>query len=58
MKITDEMKVAAAHALTGMVKEPTRGRILPGPLNRKVAWQVAAAVEGAALECGCTVEIG
>jgi len=57
-KITDEMKVAAAHALTGMVKEPTRGRILPGPLNRKVAWQVAAAVEGAALECGCTVEIG
>jgi malate dehydrogenase (oxaloacetate-decarboxylating) len=57
-KITDEMKVAAAHALTGMVKKPTRGRILPGPLNRKVAWQVAAAVETAARECGCTVEIG
>ena len=57
-RITDEMKVAAAHALTGMVKEPTRGRILPGPLNRKVAWQVAAAVEAAARECGCAVEIG
>ena len=30
-KITDEMKVAAAHALTAMVKEPTRGRILRAP---------------------------
>jgi malate dehydrogenase (oxaloacetate-decarboxylating) len=57
-KITDEMKVAAAHALTGMVKEPTRGRILPGTLNRRVAWQVAAAVEAAARECGCAIEIG
>ncbi|MGA2934216.1 MAG: NADP-dependent malic enzyme [Methanomicrobiales archaeon] len=56
-KITDEMKVAAAHALTGMVKEPTRGRILPGTLNRRVAWQVAAAVETAARECGCAIEI-
>jgi len=51
------MKVAAAHALTGMVKEPTRGRILPGTLNRRVAWQVAAAVETAARECGCAIEI-
>lgn len=57
-KITDEMKVAAAHALSGMVKEPTRARILPGTLNRKVAWQVAAAVEAAARECGCAIEIG
>jgi malate dehydrogenase (oxaloacetate-decarboxylating) len=56
-KITDEMKVAAAHALSGMVKEPVRARILPGPLNRKVAGEVAAAVEGAARECGCAVEI-
>ena len=57
-RITDEMKVAAAHALSGMVREPTRARILPGPLNRKVAWQVAAAVEASARECGCTIEIG
>ena len=57
-RITDEMKVAAAHALSGMVKEPTRARILPGTLNRKVAWQVAAAVETAARECGCAIEIG
>jgi malate dehydrogenase (oxaloacetate-decarboxylating) len=58
MKITDDMKLAAAHALSGMVKEPTRGRVLPGPLNRKVARVVAAAVEKAAKECGCAVEIG
>lgn len=57
-RITEEMKVAAAHALSGMVKEPTRARILPGPLNRKVAWVVAAAVEAAARECGCAIEIG
>jgi malate dehydrogenase (oxaloacetate-decarboxylating) len=56
-RITDEMKVAAAHTLSGMVKEPTRARILPGTLNRKVAYQVAAAVEASARECGCAIEI-
>ncbi|MDD1661368.1 MAG: NADP-dependent malic enzyme [Methanomicrobiales archaeon] len=57
-RITEEMKVAAAHALSAMVKEPTKGRILPGPLNRKVAREVAAAVKAAARECGCAVVIG
>jgi malate dehydrogenase (oxaloacetate-decarboxylating) len=56
-RITDEMKMAASQALSAMVKEPTRARILPGPLNRKVAWGVALAVERAARECGCAVEI-
>ncbi|MDD1669100.1 MAG: NADP-dependent malic enzyme [Methanomicrobiales archaeon] len=57
-RITEEMKVAAAHALSAMVKEPTKGRILPGPLNRKVAREVAAVVKAAARECGCAVVIG
>jgi malate dehydrogenase (oxaloacetate-decarboxylating) len=56
-RITDDMKLAAAHALAGMVKEPTRARVLPGPLNRRVAHVVASAVERAARECGCAVEI-
>jgi malate dehydrogenase (oxaloacetate-decarboxylating) len=57
-KITDDMKLKAALALSGMVKDPSRARILPGPLNRKVAYVVAATVEQAARECGCAVEIG
>jgi malate dehydrogenase (oxaloacetate-decarboxylating) len=57
MKITDDMKLAAAHALAGMVKEPTRARVLPGPLNRRVAREVASAVGKAAEECGCAVEV-
>jgi malate dehydrogenase (oxaloacetate-decarboxylating) len=56
-KITDDMKLAAAHALAGMVKEPSRGRVLPGPLNRRVAREVASAVEKAAQECGCAMVI-
>jgi len=56
-RITDEIKVAAAHALSAMVREPSKGRILPGALNRKVAWEVAAAVQAAAREGGHAVEI-
>jgi len=52
------MKVAAAHALSAMVKEPSRGRILPAALNRKVAREVAAAVQAAAREGGHAIAIG
>jgi malate dehydrogenase (oxaloacetate-decarboxylating) len=52
-RITDEMKVAAAHALAGYVKKPSRERILPNPLDRNVTKAVAAAVKEAAIECGC-----
>jgi malate dehydrogenase (oxaloacetate-decarboxylating) len=52
-RITDEMKVAAAHALAGYVKKPAKDRILPNPLDRDVSKAVAAAVKEAAVECGC-----
>jgi malate dehydrogenase (oxaloacetate-decarboxylating) len=52
-RITDEMKVAAAHALAGYVKKPAKDRILPNPLDRDISKAVAAAVKEAAVECGC-----
>jgi malate dehydrogenase (oxaloacetate-decarboxylating) len=52
-RISDEMKVAAAHALAEFVKKPRKDRLLPGVLNRYVARTVAAAVRRAAVECGC-----
>jgi malate dehydrogenase (oxaloacetate-decarboxylating) len=52
-RITDEMKVAAAHALANYVKKPHRNRILPNPLDRRVTKAIAAAVKEAAVECGC-----
>jgi malate dehydrogenase (oxaloacetate-decarboxylating) len=52
-RISDEMKVAAAHALADFVKRPHRDRILPQVLNRKVTKSVAQAASAAALSCGC-----
>jgi malate dehydrogenase (oxaloacetate-decarboxylating) len=52
-RISDEMKVAAAHALAEFVKKPRKDRLLPRVLNRYVARTVAAAVRRAAVECGC-----
>jgi malate dehydrogenase (oxaloacetate-decarboxylating) len=51
-EITSEMKLAASHALAARVKRPTRGRILPSLLDRKVARGVAEAVSAAAVSCG------
>jgi malate dehydrogenase (oxaloacetate-decarboxylating) len=48
-RISDGMKVAAAHALADCVLDPTPDRILPSPLDRGVAPAVAAAVRDAAL---------
>jgi len=42
--ISEEMKIAAAKALAAATVEPTRDRVLPDPLDRSVAPQVAAAV--------------
>jgi len=53
-RITDEMKIAAAHALAGYVEKPHRGQILPDPLDRKVTKVVARAVQDAAVEYGCS----
>ena len=52
-RISDEMKVAAAHALAGYVRRPRRDRILPRVLNRDVVRTVAQAVREAAVASGC-----
>jgi malate dehydrogenase (oxaloacetate-decarboxylating) len=56
-RISDEMKVAAAHALAGFVKRPQKNRILPQVLNRRVVKAVAFAVSAAAKTSGCAREI-
>jgi malate dehydrogenase (oxaloacetate-decarboxylating) len=53
-RITDEMKIAAAHAIAGSVKKPTHDRILPNILDKKVTKAVAKAVADAARKCGCS----
>jgi malate dehydrogenase (oxaloacetate-decarboxylating) len=52
-RISDEMKVAAAHALAGFVKRPQKDRILPQVLNRHVVKTIAQAVSAAAVASGC-----
>jgi malate dehydrogenase (oxaloacetate-decarboxylating) len=52
-RISDEMKMAAAHALASYVKRPRRDRILPQVLNRDVVRAVARAVREAAVASGC-----
>jgi malate dehydrogenase (oxaloacetate-decarboxylating) len=56
-RISDEMKVAAAHAIAGYIKRPTRNRILPGILDRGVPKAVAKAVQEAAVASGCARKI-
>jgi malate dehydrogenase (oxaloacetate-decarboxylating) len=53
-RITDEMKIAAAHAIAGCVPKPRREHILPNILDKRVTKKVAAAVAKAAVECGCS----
>jgi malate dehydrogenase (oxaloacetate-decarboxylating) len=53
-KITDEMKVAAAHAIAGYVPRPQRDHILPNILDKGVTKAVAKAVADAAVKCGCS----
>ena len=48
-RITDGMKIAAAHAIADYVKTPTRDRIMPSILDKGVTRAVADAVEKAAL---------
>jgi malate dehydrogenase (oxaloacetate-decarboxylating) len=53
-RITDEMKVAAAHAIAGYVTKPRRDRIMPNILDKEVTRRVALAVKDAAVQCGCS----
>ncbi|MCK9580616.1 MAG: NADP-dependent malic enzyme [Methanoregula sp.] len=52
-RISDEMKVAAAHALADYVLHPQKNRILPPVLDRDVVTAVAKAVSAAAITSGC-----
>ena len=56
-RITDEMKIAAAHAIADFLKKPQRDRILPNILDREVTLAVAKAVAKAAEKCGCSRKI-
>ncbi len=47
-RVSESMKIAAAHALADAVQEPSVDQILPDPLDRTVAPQVARAVRDAA----------
>ncbi|MBI2022029.1 NADP-dependent malic enzyme [Candidatus Daviesbacteria bacterium] len=42
--ISDKMKIATAHALANLVKNPSPKKIIPGPFDRGVAEVVAKAV--------------
>ncbi len=53
-RITDEMKIAAAHAIADYVQKPQRDRIMPNILDKGVTLAVAAAVAKAAETCGCS----
>jgi malate dehydrogenase (oxaloacetate-decarboxylating) len=53
-RITDEMKIAAAHAIADSIPRPQRDRILPNILDREVTKAVAKAVASAAEKCGCS----
>ena len=53
-RISDEMKVAAAHAIADYLPKPTRDRILPNILDKEVTKRVALAVKDAAVRCGCS----
>ena len=57
IKISDEMKIAAVHALAGYVKRPRKDRILPPVLNRGVVKAVARAVSEAAKRSGCARDL-
>lgn len=52
-RISDEMKVAAAHAIADYVPRPRHDRILPNILDKGVTKAVAKAVARAAIRSGC-----
>jgi malate dehydrogenase (oxaloacetate-decarboxylating) len=43
-RITDEMKIATAHAIAAYIPHPTKEYILPSVIDRGVSRVVAAAV--------------
>ncbi|AGB02693.1 NAD(P)-dependent malic enzyme [Methanoregula formicica] len=53
-RITDDMKIAAAHAIAGCVTKPRPDCILPSILDKSVTKRVATAVAKAAVASGCS----
>ncbi|QQS38850.1 NADP-dependent malic enzyme [Candidatus Woesebacteria bacterium] len=49
-RITMDMKIAAAHALSSMVKNPTPNKIIPGPFDVGVVEKVSSAVYKVAIK--------
>lgn len=56
-RISDEMKVAAAHAIADYVPHPHREHILPTILDREVTRAIAVAVKQAAIDSGCARDL-
>ncbi|MDI9632740.1 MAG: NADP-dependent malic enzyme [Methanolinea sp.] len=56
-RISDEMKVAAAHALAAYVEKPQKDHILPTVLDRDVTRAIARAVRQAAIDSGCARDL-
>ncbi|KUG20996.1 nadp-dependent malic enzyme [hydrocarbon metagenome] len=56
-RISDEMKVAAAHAIADYVSRPHRDHIVPAILDRQVTRRVAVAVREAAIASGCARDL-
>lgn len=56
-RITDEMKIAAAHAIADSIPRPQRDHVLPNILDKEVTKAVAKAVSAAAEKCGCSRHI-
>jgi malate dehydrogenase (oxaloacetate-decarboxylating) len=53
-RITDEMKIAAAHAIADYIPRPKKDNIMPNILDKNVTKAVAKAVTNAATSCGCS----
>src|SRR3989338_3961166 len=49
-EINEEMKLAAAHAIADLVKNPAAGMIMPEPLDKRLVQSVAKAVAEAAIK--------
>jgi malate dehydrogenase (oxaloacetate-decarboxylating) len=51
------MKIAAAHAIAGLIPEPTAECIIPSPFDSRVVPAVAQAVADAARKTGAAREV-
>lgn len=50
--INEEMKVAAAHAMASVIRNPTPDCVIPDPFNPEVGPKIASAVAEAAMKSG------